>query len=114
MTPHIKNGILILDDFTYPGIITHLKLGYLGRVSLFFNGMMTFLINIIYSKRHLIAINRLLNLLRSNIQITSILFILYDIILTEVIIFLFIRKVKNYCNQITLLRNTFQISKVEL
>ena len=111
---YIKNGIIILDDFTYPGIITHLKLGYLGRVSLFFNGMMTFLINIIYSKRHLIAINRLLNILRSNIQITSILFILYDIILTDVIIFLFIRKVKNYCNQITLLRNTFQISKVEL
>ena len=111
---YIKNGIIILDNFTYQGIITHLKLGYLGRVSLFFNGMMTFLINIIYSKRHQIAINRLLNILRSHIQITSILSIIYDIILTVVIIFLFIRRVNNYCNQITLLKNTFQISKVEL
>ena len=111
---YIKNGIIILDDFTYPGIIAHLKLGYLGRVSLFFNGMMTFLINIIYSKRRSIAIERILNMLRNDIQLTGILFVLYDVILTFVIIFLFIRKIKNYCNQIALLKNAFQITKVEL
>ena len=89
-------------------------MGYLGRVSLFFNGMMTFLINIIYSKRRLIAIERILNMLRNDIQLTVILFVLYDVILTFVIIFLFIRKIKNYCNQIALLKNAFQITKVEL
>ena len=111
---YIKNGIIILDDFSYQGIISHLKLGYLGRVSLFFNAMITFLINNIYTKRHKIAIERILNILRRNIELTGILFILFDFILTVIIIFLFIRKVKNYCNQITLLKNTFQITKVEI
>ena len=111
---YIKNGIINLDDFSYDGIILHLKKGYLGRISLFFNNIMTFLINIIYHQRHSIAIQRMLNILENHIQITGMVYILYDIVLTVIIIFFFISKIKKYCNQIMLLKNTFQITKMEL
>ena len=111
---YIKNGIITIDNFSYDGLISHLKAGYIGRSSLFFNTIVTNLINIIYSKRHRIAIERLLKLLKNNIQLTGILFIVYDVVLTIVIIFFFIRKIKNYCNQIILLKKTFQITKFEI
>jgi hypothetical protein len=111
---YIKNGIINLDDFSYEGIISHLREGALGRISLFFNIIMTFLINIVYYKRHKIAIQRIIKILESYIQITGFVFILYDLVLTIIIIFFFIRRIKKYCNQILLLKNTFQITKVEL
>ena len=111
---YIKNGIINLNDFSYEGIISHLKEGYLGRISLFFNTIMTFLINIIYYKRHKIAVKRIIKILENHIRITGTVFILYDFVLTIIIIFFFIRKIKKYCNQIMLLKNTFQITKIEL
>ena len=111
---YIKNGIINLDDFSYEGIISHLRDGALGRISLFFNIIMTFLINIVYYKRHTIAIQRIIKMLESYIQITGFVFVLYDIVLTVIIIFFFIRRIKKYCNQILLLKNTFQITKVDL
>jgi hypothetical protein len=111
---YIKNGIINLDDFSYEGIISHLREGALGRISLFFNIIMTFLINIVYYKRHTIAIQRIIKMLESYIQITGFVFVLYDIVLTVIIIFFFIRRIKKYCNQILLLKNTFQITKMEL
>ena len=111
---YIKNGIINLDDNSYEGIISHLKQGYLGRISLFFNTIMTFLINILYYKTHKAAIEGIIIILERHIQISGFVFILYDIVLTIIIVFFFIRKIKIYCNQILLLKNTFQITKAEL
>ena len=111
---YIKNGIINLNDFSYKGIIEHLKDGYLGRISLFFNSIMTFVINVFYLKRHQIAIGRLIKLLDKSLQISRLVFIFYDVVLTVIILFFFIRKIKNYCNQMILLKKVFQISKVEL
>ena len=111
---YIKNGIINLVDFSKEGLISHIKLGYLGRISLFFNIIMTFLTNIIYNKRHTIAIDRIINLLETHLEVTVVLYIFYDIVLTVIIIFFFISKIKKYCNQIILLKNIFQLTKVEL
>ena len=111
---YIKNGIIDIDDFSYEGLKSHIKKGYLGRISLFFNLMMTFMIDIVYTKRNKMSMARLLNMLEKYIQYTGTIFILYDFVLTIIIIFFFIRRIKNYCNQIMLLKNTFQITKVEL
>ena len=111
---YIKNGIINLVDFSKEGLISHIKLGYLGRISLFFNIIMTFLTNIIYNKRHTIAIDRIIDLLETHLEVTVVLYIFYDIVLTVIIIFFFISKIKKYCNQIILLKNIFQLTKVEL
>ena len=110
----IKNGIIDLVDFSNEGIISHIKRGSLGRISLFFNTIMTFLINILYNKRHKIAIDRTIKLLETRLEVTVVLYILYDLVLTIIIIFFFISKIKKYCNQIILLKNIFQLTKVEL
>ena len=110
----IKNGIIDLVDFSKEGIISHIKRGSLGRISLFFNTIMTFLINILYNKRHKIAIDRTIKLLETRLEVTVVLYILYDLVLTIIIIFFFISKIKKYCNQIILLKNIFQLTKVEL
>ena len=111
---YIKNGIIDIDDFSYEGLKAHLKKGYLGRISLFFHTMMTFMINIVYTKRNKMSMDRSLKMLEKYIEYTECTFILYDFVLTIIIIFFFIRRIKNYCNQIMLLKNTFQIAKVEL
>ena len=111
---YIKNGIIDIDDFSYEGLKSHLKKGYLGRISLFFNMMMTFMINIVYSKRNLMSMQSLIKLLENYIEYTELIFTLYDLVLTIIIIFFFIRRIKNYCKQIMLLKNTFQITKVEI
>ena len=101
---------LLFFAINYKGI----RDGALGRISLFFNIIMTFLIDIVYYKRHRIAIKRIIKILESYIQITGFIFIFYDIVLTVIIIFFFIRRIKKYCNQILLLKNIFQITKMEL
>ena len=111
---YIKNGIINLDDNSYEGIISHLKDGYLGRISLFFNIIMTLLIEIIYYKRHRRAVQVMMKILKNSIQVCGFAFVLYDLVLTVIIIFFFIRRIKKYCNQILLLKNTFQITKVDL
>ena len=106
---YIKNGILSIDDYSYAGLIEHLKKEYLGGIANFFNVVIIYLLEVLFSKPHINATSKVLELLKRNILITEITFILIDIIFVVIIIFFFITKIKKYCNQILLLKNTFKI-----
>ena len=105
----IKNGIITIDDYSYEGLINHLKEGNLGRVSLFFNNVLIYLLEIIFSKPHKTAVTKLLSILKKSILITELSFIIIDIIFILIILFFFISRIKKYCNQILLLKKTFKI-----
>ena len=106
---YIKNGILSIDDYSYDGLIEHLKKQYLGGIANFFNVVIIYLLEVLFSKPHINATNKVLELLKKNILMTEITFIVIDIIFVVIIIFFFIAKIKKYCNQILLLKNTFKI-----
>ena len=110
---YIKNGLLSIDNFTYDGLMDHLKSGNLGEISFFFNIIIVFFIEILFSKPHQTSITNMLNLLSQYIVMTEITFIILDIIFIIVILFYFISKIKKYCNQISLLKNTFKIFEIQ-
>ena len=110
---NIKNGLVHIDDFTLEGLIQHLKKGTLGKISLFFNIILIYLLELLHSRPHKYAIIRLLNLLKKYIEMTEITFIVIDIIFIIIIIFFFISRIKKYCDQILLLKNVFKIYEIQ-
>ena len=109
----IKNGLVSIDDFTREGLLNHLKKRTLGKMSLFFNIIVIYLLEILYTKPHKYAINQILELLNVYIKITETSFIIIDIIFCIIIIFFFISNIKNYCDQILLLKNVFKIYEIQ-
>ena len=110
---YIKNGLISIDDFSYEGLIYHLSGGSLGNIALFFNIVITYLLETLFFIPHKKAIITILKLLNKYILITEIVFIVIDIIFIIIILFFFISKIKNYCNQILLLKNTFKIFEIQ-
>ena len=110
---YIKNGLIVIEDFTYDGLMKHLKEGLLGKISYFFINIIIYLLEILYSKPHQNAIVQIIDLLNKNILITEIIFIVVDAIFIIIILFFFISKIKNYCNQILLLKSTFKIFEIQ-
>ena len=106
---YIKNGLTSIDDYSYEGLIEHLKKGYLGKVSIFFNFIIIYLFEVLFSVPHSNSSLKILNIHKKNILITEIIFVVIDIIFILIIIFFFISKIKDYCDQILLLKNTFKI-----
>ena len=110
---YIKNGLIIIDDFTYDGLMKHLKEGTFGKISYFFINIIIYLLEILYAKPHHNAIIQIINLLNKNILITEIIFFASDSIFIIIILLFFISKIKNYCNQILLLKSTFKIFEIQ-
>ena len=74
----IKNGIVTINDFSYDGLIAHIKEGNLGRVALFFNNVIIYILEIIFAKPHKLSVIKLLTLLKKCILITELIFILSE------------------------------------
>ena len=110
---YIKNGLISIDDYSYSGLMEHLKRGNLGNISLFFNIVIIYLLETLFFHPHKNAVNRMLNLLNRYVLITEIVFIFIDVIFIIIILFFFLSKIKNYCNQILLLKNTFKIFEIQ-
>ena len=109
---YISNGLLSLNDFTYNGLITHLKNGNLGEVTLFFSNVIIFLCEILFHKPNKKTKNNVLALLKKYIQITEV--SSYIILFVIIIIVLFlIYKIKIFLNQILLLKNAFKIVEMQ-
>ena len=106
---YIKNGLISIDDFSYDGLMEHLKKRYLGRIAIFFNIIIIYLLEVLFNIPHSNSSIKLLKLLKKNFLITEISFVVIDFIFIMFIIFFFISKIKNYCEQILLLKNTFKI-----
>ena len=106
---NINNGIFSINNFTYEGLINHLKTGNLGDITFYFSNIIIFISEIIFHKPNKKTTNNVLALLAKNIKKTEILFVIIAIIIIIINLFYLISKIKKYCAQILLLKNTFKI-----
>ena len=107
-----RNNILYLTDFSYEGLINHINSGIPGKITVFFNCIIIYVLNIINVQPLEIAINKLMDLIYRNILITEAIFMGLDI-LYILVIFVFILKIKNFGKQIILLKKIFKIFEIE-
>jgi len=106
----IRNGMVSLTDYTYPGLLEHLNSGgTISRMSLFFNCILIYLLELTNYSPHRNAVQNLLNLLLFSIRLTELIYLFFDIILINLVIFVYIKNIKNYCKQIFLLKKIFKI-----
>jgi len=111
---YIRNGILSMNDFSYKGIIDHIKNdGTLSKISLFFNIIIIYIIEIINRVPFRNSINKLLNRLGILIIISEIAFLLFDLIVILLVILLYFRGINNLCGKIFGLRKIFQIFELQ-
>ena len=108
------NGIINLTDFTYEGLIKHLKNKNLGDATFFFNNIIVFLCEIIFHKPNKKTIRNVLAILHQKIIETEISVIIIVIISSLIIIFFVIRKIKKHYEEIFLLKYTFQITEIQI
>ena len=108
----IKNGLISIDDFSLKGLINHLKTGNLGKISLFFNNVLIYLLEVYITKPNKEAINGVSKILKNDIKIMEISFIIIDIIII-VIVFFIIIKIKQFSSQILLIKSVFKIYELQ-
>ena len=105
----VKNGVISISDFSYNGLIEHIKTGNIGRATIFFNCILIYVIEVINNQPHKNGIDNLLNLLNRNLLITGILLLVMSLSSFILSLFFYISNIKNYCNQFFLLKNIFKI-----
>ena len=111
---YIRNGILSMNDFSYEGIIDHIiNDGKLSEISLFFNSIIIYIIEITTKIPFENAINKLLNKLGNLILISEIIFLCFDLVAILFVIFLYIRGINQLCNKIFGLRKIFRIFEMQ-
>ena len=107
---YIRNGMLSMNDFSYQGIIDHIiNDGTLSKISILFNSIIIYIIEITNSIPFRNSINKLLNKLEILIIISEISFLLLDIVAILFVLFLYVKGINNLCNKIFCLRKIFQI-----
>ena len=110
---YIRNGMSSLTDYTYPGLLEHFNSGgTISRMSLFFNCILIYLLELTNFDPHKKAVQKLLKLFVFSIRLTELIYLFFDILLINIVIFVYIKKIKNYCNQILLLRKIFKIFEI--
>ena len=105
----VKNGVISLSDFSYNGLIEHIKTGNIGKATAFFNCILIYVIEVINNQPHKKGIDNLLNLLNRNLFITLIILVGLNLSSFILSLFFYISNIKNYCNQFFLLKNIFKI-----
>ena len=111
---YIRNGILSMNDFSYDGLIDHIiNDGTLSRISLFFNSIIIYILEITNKKPFENSISKLLNRLGSLILVSEVVFLCFDLVAILFVIFLYIRGINQLCNQIFGLRKIFQIYELQ-
>ena len=111
---YIRNGILSINDFSYNGLIDHINTnGMLSKITLFFDLIVSIIIEVTNIKPHKEAIHSIINRLK-NLNIDSeIIFLLYDLIAILFVTLFYIPGVNKLCNQIFILRKTFKITEMQ-
>ena len=105
----VKNGVISINDFSYNGLIEHIKTGNIGKATAFFNCILIYVIEVINNQPHKKGIDNILNLLNRNIIITEIILVIMNLASFILSLFFYISNIKNYCNQFFLLKNIFKI-----
>ena len=111
---YIRNGMISLTDFTYPGLLDHFNSGgTISRVSLLFNCIVIYLMELSSEIPSRNGMNSLLHLLELSTRSTELFFLFFDIILINIVLFVYINNIKRYCKQIFLLMDIFKIFKID-
>ena len=110
---YIRNGLIAVNNFTYPGLISHINDGILSRISLFFDFIVFHVIEIANTIPHKESINKLIKKMNNIIIISEIIFLLYDIVAILFVFILYIPGINRLCNQIYILRKIFKIFEME-
>ena len=110
---HIKNGIISITDFSYDGLINHVNSGVLGQITIFFNCILIYVLEVTNNRPHKNGVDNLLALLWRNILLTEGIYISLDFVLIILSIFFFILNIKNYCDQLFLLKKIFKIFEIQ-
>ena len=108
----IKNGLISIDDFDYKALIMHLMDGNLGKISLLFNNILIYLLEVYITKPNKSAISGVSQILKNDITIMEISFIIIDIIIIIIVLFIII-KIKQFSSQILLIKSVFKIYELQ-
>ena len=108
----ILQSITLVEDFSYEGLIQHLKDGLFGQIYLTFNLILMYITDIINVKLHKVEYDNLLEVLSQYLIVTILMLIILYIILMSIVIFFYISRLKEFCSQIILLKQVFQICEV--
>jgi hypothetical protein len=109
----IKNGIVSITDFSYDGLINHINSGVLGQITAFFNCILIYVLEVTNNMPHKKGVDNLLALFWRNILLTEGIYIGLDFVLIILSIFFFILNIKNYCDQLFLLKKIFKIFEIQ-
>ena len=105
----IKNGMLSLTDFSYEGLNENLNNTLIGRLSLFFFTVTAYIIEVTSRIPHKESIKKLMDLLWNRILISEITFFSFEFFFVIIILSFYIFDINKYCNQLFLLKKTFNI-----
>ena len=110
---NIKNAILSLKDFSFRGLASHITSEiYAGKIYIFFNCILIYVLDFVFNKPNNISINIFYSSLKKYLIITEVIFIVLDFLIISIILFSYIANIKNYCNQIVLLKTVFKIKEI--
>jgi hypothetical protein len=109
----IRNGILAIKNLTISGTIENIINNYYrNNVSIFFNYIITFLLEITNTLPHQNIIEALISKLRLNIIVSHIIYLLYDIVAVLFVVFFFISGINSLCNRIFILKKIFKVYEI--
>ena len=108
----VRHAINLIRDFSYEGLVNHLKEHYFGEIFIRFNLILMYITDIINVKLHKIEYDNILAILSMDLIITIVVTIALYIILMFIVIFFYISRLKQFYTQIILLKQVFQICEV--
>jgi hypothetical protein len=110
---YLKNDIISLNDFSYDGIIRHLQTGNLGKISLLFNNVMQYLLEMYITKIGKNTFTSFCDVMKRNILIMELLFIFINILFVILIIKFLISNIEKFLKQIILIISVFKILELQ-
>ena len=86
----------------------------MSRISLFFDNVIIYLVEIVMTNPYKEAIEKLTSKLIFLIILTDVLFLSFDMIAILFVVFLYFRGINSLCNQTFILRKIFKIFEVNV
>ena len=109
---YLKNEIIYFRDSSYESIINQLKTGNLGKITLLFNNVMIYLLEI-YTKIDKATINGLCDVMKIYILVLELSFISINILFFIIIRYYLIIKINIFIKQIISIMNVFKIIEMQ-
>jgi len=111
---YIRNGMLSMNDFSYQGIIDHIiNDGTLSKITLFFNCIIIYIIELTNNVPIRNSISKLLKRIGFLIMSSEISFLLFDLITIFFVLFIYIKGINNLCTKTFGLKKIFQIFEIQ-